>query len=194
MKETVAKMSHFDRFLALTALLGVVVAVISLFRGIVIDRRVQVEYLGENRTETKAKIMVDIEGAVVNPGVYELEEGARLKDVLVLAGGLAERADREYCEKNLNMAEPVKDSQKIYVPSVDNTNTSYGYYEPKSDGKRVSVNTASAAELDTLWGIGEAKAEQIINGRPYQSLSDLVSKKIISQSVLDRNAELMVLY
>ena len=59
---------------------------------------------GRVMDESRGKILVDVGGAVEKPGVYELEVGARIKDVLVMAGGLSAKADREWVEKNLNQA------------------------------------------------------------------------------------------
>ena len=190
------KTEGLDRFLFLIVCVGAVVIGISLFRGILMDRQVQVEYLNPIQGETinAIRYFVDIEGAVMMPGVYELAEGSRIKDVLVAAGGLADRADRDFCEKNINMAELIKDGQKIYIPSRGVTGEDEGYFEAMALSKMVSINSATTSELDTLWGIGQAKAELIVKNRPYQNLDELVSKKIISQSVLDRNRELMSVY
>jgi len=175
---------------------GLVVALVSLFRGILVDRKVQVEYLsgGEVAGLDSRYYFVDVEGAVFSPGVYKIAEGSRVKDVLVLAGGLSEEADREFCEKSINFAEEVKDGQKIYIPKVNNTNAGTGYPEANNGAKLINVNTASLSELDTLWGVGEAKAESIVKNRPYQNLEELVSKGSISQSVLEKNASLMTVY
>ena len=63
------------------------------------------------------KFFVDVGGAVERSGVYEMEIGSRIKDVLVVAGGLSAEADRQWVEKNLNQAGEVWDGMKIYVPN-----------------------------------------------------------------------------
>ena len=191
------KLNSLDRFLILIILISAGVAVVSLFRGIVMDRQVQVEYLSEGGTvngEADSKIFVDIEGAVILPGVYELPDSSRVKDVLVMAGGLSEGANREFCEKNLNMAELLKDGQKIYVPFLENTNAQQGYTEASLSSKKVNVNTASVAELDTLWGIGSARAESIVKNRPYNSIDELISKGALTKSLIDKNRDLLTVY
>lgn len=196
-KRFLKKLTGLDRFLFLIILLGATVAFISFFRGILVDRQNKVEYISGGDSGNKnnnPNLIVDIEGAVIAPGVYELSDGSRLKDVLVLAGGLADDADREFCEKNLNMAEVIKDGQKIYIPSVVDTNTSYGYNEANSVGNKVNINSASIAELDTLWGIGTARADSIVKNRPYQSIDELVTKGVLSKTIVDRNRDLMSVY
>lgn len=191
------KSNSLDRFLMALILIGSIVALISLFRGILIDRQVQVEYLkggSIDNVQGVSKIFVDIEGSVIHPGVYELVDGSRIKDVLVMSGGLAETADREFCEKNINMAELIKDGQKIYIPSIVNTNTGHEYSEAMLSSKKVSINTATVAELDTLWGIGESRATSIVKSRPYQKLEDLVAKGVLTQSLLDKNRDLLTVY
>ena len=191
------KSTRLDKVLIILVVFGVIVALISLFRGILSDRQVQVEYLAGGSAIANDKsgtIFVDIEGGVIKNGVFELADGSRVKDVLVLAGGLSDRADRSFCEKNLNMAEMVKDGQKIYIPEVENTNTQFGYVEAKTSSKTVNVNTATVAELDTLWGIGSTRAESIVKNRPYKSVDELVTKGVLTKSLLEKNRELMSVY
>ena len=196
-RKYIKKSGNLDRLLLVIVLIGAIVAFISLFRGILMDRQVQVEYLAGGKSqnfEADSKIFVDIEGAVINPGVYEFSDGSRIKDVLVMAGGLSDGADRTFCEKNINLAELIKDGQKIYVPYRENTDAQRGYVEATLSSKKVSINSASVAELDTLWGIGSARAESIVKNRPYQSVNDLVTKGVLSQSLVDRNRELLSVY
>lgn len=63
------------------------------------------------------RIIIDVAGAVERPGVYEATSGARLKDILVLAGGLSADAERRYISRNFNLAKLVTDQEKIYIPS-----------------------------------------------------------------------------
>jgi competence protein ComEA len=197
LKKYLLKTSRLDKVLIVLALIGAIVALISLFRGILRDSQVQVEYLASGNLsagELGNKIFVDIEGGVMNSGVYELPDGSRIKDVLVMAGGLSDRADREFCEKNLNMAEVVKDGQKIYIPEGGNTDALSGYSEAILSSKKISINSATVAELDTLWGIGSARAESIVKNRPYQSVDELVSKGVLTQSLVDKNKELLSVF
>ena len=197
LKKFLKKTTALDRFLIAVILLGAIVSAVSFFRGILMDRQVQVEFLsGGNKVEGESvsKIFVDIEGSVISPGVYELFDGSRIKDVLVMAGGLSDGADREFCEKNLNMAELVKDGQKIYIPKLSNTNAGQGYVEANSSTKQVNINSATVAELDTLWGIGTARAESIVKNRPYLSVDDLVTKGVLTKSLVEKNRGLLSVY
>jgi competence protein ComEA len=196
-KKWLKKTTGLDRFLIFVFVIGAVIVVISLFRGILDDREVQVEYLkGGNQVsgEADSKIFVDIEGEVISPGVYELADGSRVKDVLMMAGGLSGNADREFCEKNLNLSEVLKDSQKIYIPALSDTPAMTGYSVANSNGNRVCINTATVAELDTLWGIGPARAEAVVKNRPYQSIDDLVSKGVLTKSIVDKNRDSLTVY
>ena len=62
------------------------------------------------------KIMVDVSGAVKNPGVYGLESGARVEDAIKASGGFDEKANAGYISKSLNMAQTLSYGSKIYVP------------------------------------------------------------------------------
>ena len=101
---------------------------------------------------------------------------------------------RDFCEKNINMAELVKDGQKIYIPYVQDTNTQQGYPEASMTSKKISINSASIAELDTLWGIGSTRAESIVKNRPYGSIDELITKGVLTKSLVDRNRDLLSVY
>lgn len=132
-------------------------------------------------------IKVDIEGAVVNPGLYSLPEGSRLEDGITAAGGLVADADREYVAKTLNRAMRLVDGAKVFIPTSE-SNQSMGSVSLQTEevSRLISVNTASESELDTLPGVGPVTAKKIIDNRPYQTLEELVSKKAVGQSVFEK--------
>jgi len=113
------------------------------------------------------KVMIDVGGEVVNPGVYELNSDSRVNDALVAAGGLAANADRDWVDKNLNKAEKLIDGQKIYIPKigeeVEISSSVLG--SSTSESVVVRINTATLEQLDTLSGIGPALAARIIDYR-----------------------------
>lgn len=193
-----SKLSRIDVFLIIIVIVGLVFSVWSLFRGILVGSQVQIEYLSTESSGPKngedLKIVVDVAGAVMKPGVYELVSSSRLKDALVAAGGYSEQADRTYCEKTFNLAQILKDGQKIYVPFLTDTPPLGGYSEANIDDKLININTATISELDTLWGVGPARSEAIVKNRPYQTVDDLVNKGVVSKQVLDRNRGVLSVY
>ena len=136
---------------------------------------------------SKKQIMVDIEGSVIKPGVYQLPGGSRVQDVLIAAGGLSEGADRSIIAKSLNLASPVNDGAKIYIPThgeqviVGGTQAVAG-----AATKIVNINQASLEELDALPGIGQTTAQKIIANRPYQNLQEVVQKKSIGEKEFEK--------
>ena len=109
---------------------------------------------------------VDISGEVNNPGVYKVSSDTRLFQVIEMAGGLTEKAD----PNSLNRAERVSDGQKIIVRAYgeegeSTVSSSYEGSEESSAGGRVNINLADLSELQTLPGIGPAKAQSIISYR-----------------------------
>lgn len=139
---------------------------------------------------------VDVEGAVVAPGVYVLSQNARVQDGLVAAGGLSGSADRDFVSKSLNLAAKLTDGAKIYIPkagespqSASATSTSAG-----AQVHLIDINSASSDELDSLPGVGPVTAQKIITGRPYTSVSDLQAKKIVSSSVYAKIKDLVTAY
>ena len=110
------------------------------------------------------KYYVDIKGYVKKPGVYEVSKTSIVNDCLKLAGGLLKNADTT----TINLSKPVSAAMVIYVPKnaaiPDNSNTSSDTSSATTNLK-INLNTASKEELTKLSGIGEAKAQDIIDYR-----------------------------
>lgn len=133
-------------------------------------------------------IYVYVCGHVANPGVYVLDEQARICDAIALAGGVSEDGRGEV----LNQAEHMTDGQTLYVPGVDeewNTEGLGDAGKDMDDGK-VNINTASKEELMTLPGIGESKAEAIIQYREehgnFESIESLMEIPGIKEGVYNK--------
>lgn len=137
----------------------------------------------KNSGSEKQKILVDVSGAVMNPSLYTLNASARVQDALTAAGGLSPEADQSYISKQINLAQKLTDGAKLYVPKVGEQvvlDVASG-----GDAGLININTASASELDPLPGVGPATSAKIIEGRPYSSVDELLTKKIVSKSVFD---------
>lgn len=160
-----------------------------LFRSGIFDET-EIEVVKEKQDEP-SEIVVEVSGAVENPGVFRLNPNARVEDALIAAGGLGQNADRDWVAKNINRAQKLLDGQKLYIPKLEESaqifsQTSKSSPVLGSTSSLVNINTASEAELDTLWGIGKARAAAIIKGRPYSSVAELLTRKIIPKSVYER--------
>ena len=112
------------------------------------------EKLGENGADI---LSVTIEGAVLHPGTYYLNEGALVKDVLEMAGGFRSDADTEAIDKQAGLT----DGQKIQVNQIDPGT------KAKAEGQegKIDINSAAASELEQLPGIGEVLSARIIEYR-----------------------------
>ena len=150
------------------------------------------------------KIRIDVAGAVISPDVYEFFEGDRVSDALTSAGGLSAAADRNWVAKNLNRAAKLVDGGKIYIPSQIEEKVPFDTASGEqnlinlgnigvSEGK-VNLNAASQAELEALPGIGPVYAGKIISGRPYQSVEELKTRKILGQSLYNKLKDLLTVY
>ncbi len=122
----------------------------------------------ENVTESSAKsentIVVYICGEVNNPGIYTLEENSRISDAALAAGGFSENAD----VMSLNLAQKLVDGQQIIVYSVSDENNSEAASSLSSGAAssgKINLNQATKEMLTTLPGIGESKAQAIIDYR-----------------------------
>lgn len=155
----------------------------------------------KQQTREADMIAVHICGAVKKPGVYELEEGARLYDLIALCGGLTEEAAGDY----INQAQKLTDGKRYYIPATEELKDlsaaeriEGGKSDDDSDSKDkpVNINTADTAELMTLPGIGEAKANSIIeyrnaNGK-FKAIEDLMNIPGIKEGLFNRIASKIV--
>ena len=123
---------------------------------------------GEDEDVTSAQaepevLIVDVEGAVVYPGIVKLDSGSRVYEAVDKAGGILDTADTRY----VNLAEEVSDGTVIYIPfEGENDETSGGpASDPGGGNGLVNINTADKTELMTLPGVGEATAQAIIDYR-----------------------------
>ncbi len=108
--------------------------------------------LDENKNSS---IFVHISGRVKNPGLYEIQGDERLKDLIEKAGGPLEDADLD----SLNLAQKLKDEEKIVVPSLIKE-------DDDKDGERlIDINRADEEELQNIPGVGPKMAKKIINYR-----------------------------
>lgn len=128
-------------------------------------------------------IIVDVEGAVIKPGVYKVSSDGRMVDALAASGGLSEDADREYVSKNINLAGKLTDGLKIYVPRAGEQVLSDNSKSNSGSGAVLNINTASQSDLEALPGIGPVTAQKIIEDRPYSSIESLTSDKIVGEKV-----------
>lgn len=142
----------------------------------------EIESSEEVAEATIEYIYVYVCGQVENPGVYELENGKRMNDAVMAAGGLKEEADFDA----LNLAAFLTDGQKVYVPlkgEMVNDRT-------ENNSGKVDINHADEKELCTLSGIGESRAKEIIAYREkngaFTSTEDLLKVSGIKQNVYDK--------
>lgn len=161
------------------------------------------ESSGEMGTENAGEadsVFVHVCGEVVRPGVYELPAGSRLYEAIEAAGGLTDLAAPD----GLNQAAVAEDGQQIYVLSQEEAQnvpipgTSAGAGDAGTQGAgvqdgKVNLNTATAEELMTLSGIGEAKAAAIIRYREehgsFQKIEDLMEVEGIKEGVFNKVKE-----
>ncbi len=136
--------------------------------------------------QSSSLIVVDIEGAVINAGVYKIPSDSRVVDALAVAGGLSQEADRDYVQKSINLAKKVTDGLKIYIPRVGEQILSESTINSNSSGPVMNINSASQKDLESLPGVGAVTAQKILDGRPYSEIADLLNKKIVGKSVFEK--------
>lgn len=168
-------MKNFKKIIFLSIIVGVL-AIYLVYHYVTnssseyIEENIYIET--NNQPEEKNKIFLHITGEVNAPGIIEIDEGARLADVIEAAGGFTENADIN----KINLAYIVKDGQKINIPNVNYVDTNSYITEnmgeniiiediTSSSTNLVNINTATQTELETLTGIGPSTALKIIKYR-----------------------------
>jgi len=141
-----------------------------------------------------SKVIVYISGAVGAPDVYELPADARIKDLILAAGGLTADADPE----RVNLAERLKDGEHIHVPRQGEAPAADAVVADAAGAAQsgpLDLNTASASDLDGLPGIGQSFADRIIEYRtingPFTSVEDLQKVKGIGAALFAKIAPLV---
>ena len=149
----------------------------------------------EVSTTKETVIFVDIKGAVQNPGVYQMKIGYRVKDALDAAGGLTGEADSQ----KVNLAKRLEDQMVIVVPKVGEESEEIPRGETRKEATKegkVNINTATVEELKTLKGVGEKKAEAIIEYRKkngsFQTKEDLMKVRGIGKKLFESFQERIV--
>lgn len=126
---------------------------------------------------TRSRIIVQITGEVYRPGLYELNDGSRLHELVMLAGGFTPNAEAD----SINLASTLQDGDHISVAEMTKTSAA---------NNLISINLATKEQLLELDGIGEAKATNIIAYRRehglFTKLEDLMKVSGISSSVYDK--------
>ena len=136
-------------------------------------------------------VQVYVCGEVAAPGVYQLKDGMRICDAVEAAGGLTKAASREYW----NLAEKLSDGQMIYFPTEEEARErkssaeAAGATVEESDG-RIDINTADAAQLVTIPGIGETRAAAILAYRekngPFAKVEDIMQVSGIKSALFEK--------
>ncbi|MGE5390484.1 MAG: helix-hairpin-helix domain-containing protein [Deltaproteobacteria bacterium] len=139
-----------------------------------------------SRSTDKGIITVYVTGEVKRPGVYRLQKGARVYQAAEMAGGALDTADM----KHIDMARKIADEETVYIPALGEITESQpadgaGSANPGSlnnnrgiqSGGLININSATAAELDALDGIGPTLSQRIIDYRtangPFASVEDI---------------------
>ena len=143
------------------------------------------------------RLVVDVEGAVMHPGIVELPGGARVSDAVEAAGGYAPEADLAAAASQVNLAASVRDGQQIVVPVVGAAQaSSESGGGGGTSGGLVNLNSASPDALDALPGIGPVTVQKLVAARaeqPFGSLDELVTRKVLTNAQLDKIRDLVTL-
>ncbi|MBJ8325652.1 helix-hairpin-helix domain-containing protein [Streptococcus pacificus] len=135
------------------------------------------------------EVTIDLKGAVVKEGVYQMPSGSRINDLIEKAGGFLETADK----KSINLAEKLIDEQVVYVASQGENISVITPEKKENTEEKVNLNTASLEELQGLSGIGQKRAQDILDYREtngsFSSLEELKNVSGIGEKMFDKLKE-----
>jgi len=168
------------RGLAIIALLVLVITALFVMRGssqevIAAPAPLEIE------SSALQTLMVDVAGAVINPGVYSLPLNARVFEAIKAAGGLKKGADTS----DINQARILRDGEQIYI--YPTTTSAGGISRPavRKNGP-IMINRATVKDFESLDGIGPVLANRIVSYRkingPFAAVEDLLKVPGIGQS------------
>jgi competence protein ComEA len=137
------------------------------------------------------EILVDVSGAVAEPGLYRLAPDARIADAIEAAGGYSPRVDVERVGAELNLAAALVDGQQVRIPSRDDVAASArpGGSGQAGAGVLVNLNAASQAELEELPGIGPVTAGKIMDARaeaPFRTIDELRERGLVGEKTFEQ--------
>lgn len=141
----------------------------------------------EQSTDIEEYINVFVSGAVNNPDVYTLKKGSIIKDAVDLAGGFSEEACRDY----VNLAKKLEDGEHIMIPTMEQMSglSVQNILEESQKSTLVNINTATKEELMSLPGIGERKADSIIeyrNSKSFSAIEDIMNISGIKEAAFNK--------
>lgn len=174
---------------------------------------------GGSASPLPGDLVVDVQGAVLRPGVHHLAPGSRVADAIAAAGGYGPRVDADRAGRELNLAAQLHDGDRVLVPSRDDPTGSgsggsgggsagsgagsaggggtagSGGSGGGPSGGLVDLNHATASELDALPGIGPVTAQKIIAAREEQAFATIEAirdRKVIGAAAFDKLRDLVM--
>nr|WP_276516615.1 ComEA family DNA-binding protein [Fictibacillus nanhaiensis] len=129
--------------------------------------------------------MIDIQGSVKSPGVYQMNNGDRVMHAIKKAGGFLEEAEA----RSVNQAQKLSDEMIIYVAAKGEEFNHQNGNAQNNNSDKLNINTADSEELQNLSGVGPAKAESIISYReengPFTSIEQLLEVRGIGEKTIE---------
>ena len=186
MKIKVKKIKNFI-YKNKTYIICIVLLLLSIISVVIqsIDRKETLNVNKEEMINNDKKIAVYITGEVKSPGVYYVEEGARLDNLLDICGGVTNQADIE----KLNLAQKLSDGEKITIlKKEEDLSLEETESEILEEEEKININEASKEELMSLDGIGEATANKIIEYRKeneFLIIEDIMNVSGIGEAKFD---------
>lgn len=146
-----------------------------------------------SESDNDSLVYIDVKGSVKNEGVYQLKSGQRVNDAVGKAGGFTEEADKT----SVNLSQKLKDEMVVYVANKDENRSlipsdvvQNNVSSEQNKEASININTASLEELQKISGIGQKKAQDIMNYREehsgFKTVDDLKNVSGIGEKTLEK--------
>lgn len=158
----------------------------NIFDGNSIDNK-EVLVNSEQEKVGVSKIFVEIKGEVLSPDVYELDENSIVKDLIEIAGGLKEEADIS----TINRAKKLKNNELVIIPNINDKSSNAVLNEIEQEvDELININIADISELKKITGIGDVKAQSIIDYREknggFKSIEEIKNVDGIGEKTFEK--------
>jgi competence protein ComEA len=142
-------------------------------------------------------VVVDVQGAVIDPGVHTLPATSRVADAIAAAGGYAPGVDIAAASRQINLAARLEDGAQIRVPALGEAPS---LDRPTADAGQaggsglIDLNSATVEQLDTLPGVGPVTAAKIIDARsqsPFAAVDELLARGVVGPATFENIRDLV---
>lgn len=191
------KQQNITRILLIIGTIFILSSIVMYLVYLYKEKDIRIVEINKSDQNTIKSISIDISGAISSPGLYSLPSNFRINDAIVAAGGFSQKADKDFVSKKINLAQNLRDGQKIYIPfeGEEVIPATTGSISLSNETSKLDLNMATLEQLDSLPGVGPKTAQKILdfktkNGK-FTSVEDLTRIQGLGTSTINKLKDLV---